>query len=115
MTLIVQKPGLTIDGEERESGWVVPKEIENDPSTSFRRLVSRGSVIELPDQLFDNIQVSESESVDIDLGQTVQDVKNQLSNVSSVEQLKRIEEEESNGKDRKTVYQAIDKRKDEIE
>lgn len=111
MTLIVQKPGLTIAGKERESGWVVPKDVENDPSNSFRQLVSRGSVIKLPDQLFDNIHTSKN---DVDLSQNVNDVQNDLDDVASIEQLNRIEKRESNGKDRKTVHQAIQDKRDEI-
>lgn len=120
MALIVQKSGLKIEGTERPSGWVIPKEIENDPSTSFSSLINRGSVIALPDKVVfgqENNELSENEvnKPNVDLSKTIPDIKEAVKDVQSKEHLDELHAMEAEGEDRKGVYRALEERRNELQ
>lgn len=109
MALIVQKPNLTIDGEERDPGWVVPKRVENDPSNSFGSLLRRGSVIAIPDELVKSY-MEFSETV-VDLDKNVPEIEEDVKCVQNKDRLDELHAEEARGKDRQGVYKVLEARR----
>lgn len=119
MALITQQP-MRLDGKERPVGWVIPKEIENDSSNSFHSAIKNGRVIALPDQLVfgnGNINLSENEvnKAHVDLSKNVSEIKEAVKSVNTKEQLNELQAEEAKGKDRSTVYQAIERQRNDLQ
>lgn len=119
MALVTQQK-MKIDGEERPVGWVIPKEIENDPSNSFVSSLKNGRVIALPDQLVfgqGNMELSESEvnKAHVDLDKTIPEVKKAVKDVHSKDRLDELHSEEAKGQDRKGVYIALEERRNELQ
>lgn len=114
MALIVQQSGFKINGEEREAGYIIPKPIEN--SNSWAGHINSGRVIVVPDEIVEGtgIDLSKNDQPDIDLSKSLDELKEDVKDITSIEYLDGLNARESKKQDRKGFYRLLVERRKEL-
>lgn len=116
MAQITQKK-INLDGFEIEPGTILPDDKEVSGSIKHKFL-DRGQIIVVPDHMIEdkylNRPLGQDDETGVNLEATVDEVSNAIEKIDSLDKLDDIEKREATGKDRKTVYHAINQRKQEI-
>lgn len=119
MALIVRSPDVKLEGEFLDVGEIIPKEYENDPDRDWSPVINLGRVDRIPDSAVDGEipQRFKESNTNVEasiLEQSVEELENELDQISDLDSLEKLLKIEKNNKNRTTAIEAIEERQEEL-